>query len=191
MAAFVVALAARAIGWTVACPPRPKICTKQPWCRSPPSGWSTIYLYIHVYIYLFRFLFRSVLSHRSRQVWAESLRPSTPGAVPVQAQARHPTKKQKKIIPAASPQKATTVPHFMHTHTHTSCRAFPALGPLAPPPSSNLHDYTCKHTAEFCRTRSRVLKKYMYMYIHTSVYIYIYKACTSDIYIYIMEYQTN
>ena len=128
MAAFVVALATHAIGWTVACPPRPKICTKQPWCRSPPS---------------FVFLFGSVLSHRSRQVWAESLRPSTPGAVPVQAQARHPTKKQKKN-PAASPQKATTVPHFMNTHT--SCRAFPVLGPLAPPPSSNLYDYTCKHT---------------------------------------------
>ena len=55
-AVFVVALAARAISWTVACPPRPKICTKQPWCRSPPSGRpaaagrparpSYIYLYI-------------------------------------------------------------------------------------------------------------------------------------------------
>ena len=62
-------------------------------------------------------------------------RPSTPGAVPVQAQAQHPKQKNKnKLIPAASPTKATTLPHFMCTH---SCRAFPALGPPHPP-SSNI-----------------------------------------------------
>ena len=50
-AVFVVALAARAMSWTVACPPRPKICTKQPWCRSPPSGWSTIYTCVYICLY--------------------------------------------------------------------------------------------------------------------------------------------
>ena len=112
-------------------------------------------------IYMFIFLFRSVLSHRSRQVWAESLRPSTPGAVPVQAQARQQTK-QQKLIPAASPNKATTVPHFMHTHTHL-LQSISRFGAPRTPPQAPIYMiiYKCKHTAEFCRTRGRVLKNYI------------------------------
>ena len=155
MAAFVVALATHAIGWTVACPPRPKICTKQPWCRSPPS---------------FIFLFGSVLSHRSRQVWAESLRPSTPGAVPVQAQARHPTKKQKNNSSGEPPKSHHGSPLHEHTHLLQSISRFGA--PRTPPQApiymiihANTHSRILSHTKPGAEE--------VYVKIHTTMYVHI------------------
>ena len=85
-----------------------------------------------------------------------------PSAAHVQAHpGRFPSKhkpcnsfSKKKLIPEASRTKATTVPHFMHTHTHTSCRAFPALGPLTPPKLQYIYIHIYIPTACLKRTGS-------------------------------------
>ena len=71
--------------------------------------------------------------------------PSTPGPVFVQAQARHPPKRTKKlsifiyiyiyisIYPAVSPYKATTLPHFMYTHLWQSISRFGTPHPSQAP----------------------------------------------------------
>ena len=80
-----------------------------------------------------------------------------------------PPQKNKKTIyiyisiyPAVSPYKATTLPHFMYTHT--SGRAFPALGPLTPPKLQYTGAYILVHRPGI---RNRI-HRYIYIWAQDS-----------------------
>ena len=114
-------------------PPRPKNCTKQPWCRSPPSGWSTIYLYMCIYIYICLDFCLGQCFHTGPDRFGRS--PSVqahPGRFP----SKHKPSTQKKTKTNNSSGEPPKSHHAspLHAHTHTSCRAFPALGPTRTPP---------------------------------------------------------
>ena len=103
-------------------------------------------------------------------------------------------KKNKKKNSSGEPPKSHHgSPLHEHTHTNTSCRAFPALGPLTPPELQSIYiyihiyDYKCKQTAELCRTRGRVLNNYIYIVTYTCIrpahLIYVYMKENQTIYI--------